>query len=506
MAVAPPPTTARHDAVALPSMKLAATPRIARRLVWVVLLGILLLPCVLAFVPWQQTVHGMGSAVAFEPTERPQFLIAPIEGRVKHWFVAEGDDVKEGAPLVEMLDVDEQLILRLRDEELAVESQINLAQQRVNELTNQMGFIDAARVIQKLQAQDSILAEERNLDAQDANVLAVGSQVDRDQVAFDRMDAAFKDGQRVSGQQRDDAQRDLLVSNKRLDATKKTRDAVKARLEQLRKRPDEIDRVIDGQLAGLKVTLASANESIETYRRTLRGLETRIAQQEQQRVFAPSDGRVFRITANAEGQLVSKGGRLGTFVPTIKKGADRDRETAESVGATFLAVSGAPLTPAPLLPQIAATLGRPGAIRSLTHTDRPGIVAELFIDGNDLPLVEVGDRVRLQFEGWAAVQFVSFPQAAEGTFGGLVYLVDPTANDKGDFRILVEPDPADRAWPNQDLLRQGVRAQGWVLMPQQVTMGWEVWRQLNGFPPYRPPAGKKDESGTIGPVPKRKSK
>ncbi len=506
MVAHPPPDTARHDATAMPSMKLAATPKLARRLVWVVLLGVVVLPCVLAFVPWQQTVHGMGSAVAFEPTERPQFVIAPIEGRVKHWFVAEGDPVKEGDPLVEMLDVDEQLILRLRDETLAVESQVNLAQQRVNELTNQAGFIDAARVIQKLQAEDATLAEERNVDAQEANVAAAEARVDRDQRTFDRMDAAFKDGQRVSGQDRDNADRDLKVSMKMLTSAQKVRDSVKARVDQLKKRPSEIDRVADGQIAGLKVTLASASESIESYRRTLRTLENRIVMQEQQRVYAPSDGRVFRITANAEGQLVGKGGRLGTFVPTIKQGADRDRQIAEMVGATFGAVSAAPLTPAPLLPQLAGTLARPGAIGSLTRTDRPGIVAELFIDGNDLPLVQVGDKARLQFEGWAAIQFVSFPKAAEGTFGGRVYLVDPTSNDKGDFRVLVEPDPADRPWPDQELLRQGVRAQGWVLMPQPVTMGWEVWRQLNGFPPYRPPDGKKDDSGTIGPVPKRKGK
>ena len=142
----------------------------------------------------------------------------------------------------------------------------------------------------------------------------------------------------------------------------------------------------------------------------------------------------------------------------------------------------------------------------MTREDYPGIVAELFVDGNDLPLVREGDRVRLQFEGWAAIQFVAYPKAAAGTFGGVVYLVDPTANEKGDFRILVRPDAEDEPWPAQDRLRQGVRAQGWVILPKPVTMGWEIWRQLNGFPPYREEQKKKAEAGAIGPVPQRKRK
>jgi adhesin transport system membrane fusion protein len=31
-------------------------------------------------------------------------------------------------------------------------------------------------------------------------------------------------------------------------------------------------------------------------------------------------------------------------------------------------------------------------------------------------------------------------------------------------------------------MRQGVRAVGWVLL-DEVSLGFELWRQLNGFPP-----------------------
>jgi hypothetical protein len=105
---------------------------------------------------------------------------------------------------------------------------------------------------------------------------------------------------------------------------------------------------------------------------------------------------------------------------------------------------------------------------------------ELYVDGNDLPLITEGKKVRLQFEGWPAVQFSGWPQVAVGTFGGEVAIVDATDDGKGKFRIVVRPT-AGEAWPETRFLRQGVRAQGFVILGR-VTLAYELWRQLNGFP------------------------
>ena len=106
---------------------------------------------------------------------------------------------------------------------------------------------------------------------------------------------------------------------------------------------------------------------------------------------------------------------------------------------------------------------------------------ELWVSGNDTPLVRKGDHVRLQFEGWPAVQFAGWPSVAVGTFGGEVMTIDSTDNGNGKFRILIQPTSAE-SWPSKRFLRQGVRANGWVML-QQVPLGYEIWRQLNGFPP-----------------------
>lgn len=512
----PAPDTARHDATALPSMKLASTPKIARRLVWFVLLGIVLLPVGLAFVPWQQTVHGAGMAMAFDPSERTQFVVAPIEGRVKEWHVAEGRRVKAGDLLVEMLDNDPFLLERLQDEAQAIEAQLTFAAARVTEIETRITGLQSQRDVLKSIAEDTISFEERTLEAAKANEVAAKARVVQTKYDDELNTRLFNHVNEKTGKKEPLVAEQVQVASKAAyevaklqeTAAAEARKAAEARLGAAKKRPGEIEQSFAVSVAGDRATRNSALESIENFKRSQLALQTRIQRQRNQSVYAPTDGTVFRILANGEqgGQLVRPGERLATIVPDIKQGPERDRATAEQVASTLGLLSSSVLTPAPLAPQFAVDLSPPKAILSLTREDYPGIVAELFIDGNDLPLVKEGDRVRLQFEGWAAVQFVSFPEAAEGTFGGRVYLVDPTANDKGDFRILVEPDPDDKPWPAQDLLRQGVRAQGWVLMPERVTMGWEVWRQLNGFPPYRPPEGKKAEVGTIGPVPRRKSK
>jgi pyruvate/2-oxoglutarate dehydrogenase complex dihydrolipoamide acyltransferase (E2) component len=123
------------------------------------------------------------------------------------------------------------------------------------------------------------------------------------------------------------------------------------------------------------------------------------------------------------------------------------------------------------------------------------LVVELWMNGNDIPLIHAGDKVRLQFEGWPAIQFAGWPSVAIGTFGGRVMLVDATDNGEGKFRILVEPDDEDEPWPSNRYLRQGVRTNGWVLL-NQVSLGFELWRQFNGFPPTVTPQG--DAAGAKG--------
>lgn len=133
-----------------------------------------------------------------------------------------------------------------------------------------------------------------------------------------------------------------------------------------------------------------------------------------------------------------------------------------------------------------ATFVNAGDVLASFVPDNVGRAVELFIDGRDVALVRPGAKVRLQFEGWPMVQFSGWPNLAVGTFGGEVYAVDPSAQANGRFRVLVTEDPnAEHAWPEERFVRFGSNARGWVLL-DTVPVGFELWRQMNNFPPQLP--------------------
>lgn len=185
----------------------------------------------------------------------------------------------------------------------------------------------------------------------------------------------------------------------------------------------------------LRAKLASAEA-------TLTRQAVDLSRQSLQLVRAPRDGTILRVNAGDTSTVISAGEPVASFQPA-------------------------------------------GAQRAV----------EIYVDGRDVALVRPGQPVRLQFEGWPAVQFSGWPSVAVGTFPGVVQAVDPSAQPDGRFRVLVtEPDEADIAeadhpWPDDGFVRFGAAAQGWVLL-ETVPLGYELWRQLNNFPPrYTGPDG-----------------
>ena len=122
-------------------------------------------------------------------------------------------------------------------------------------------------------------------------------------------------------------------------------------------------------------------------------------------------------------------------------------------------------------------------IMPLTSSD---MAAEMYVRAMDVPLVSKGRKVRIIFDGWPAIQFSGWPSVSVGSFGGTVKVIDYVNSGPGEFRILVVPDSTDTAWPKQ--LRLGSGVKGWVML-DDVPVWYEIWRQLNGFPPslYREP-------------------
>lgn len=108
------------------------------------------------------------------------------------------------------------------------------------------------------------------------------------------------------------------------------------------------------------------------------------------------------------------------------------------------------------------------------------VAVEMYVKAMDVPLISKGRKVRIEFDGFPALQFSGWPSVSVGSFGGTVEVIDFVNSKPGEFRILVVPDQADEEWPKQ--IRNGSGTQGWVML-DSVPVWYEIWRQLNGFPP-----------------------
>jgi multidrug efflux pump subunit AcrA (membrane-fusion protein) len=317
------------------TLRSIGTPRVARTLGIMLIVGVLGSLGFLFFVPWVQNAPGQGRVVSLDPRDRVQTITALVPGRVAEWFVTEGSVVKQGDPIARIIDNDPLLLERLREERAQVELEVS----------------------------------------------------------------ALRSAMRVS--ERDVNRLKSLVSEG-LSAPK------------------------DLELALIKVD--DFRSKLAVSRSKLAGIDIRLSRQGAQVVTAPRNGLIQVIVAGDSATMVKEGDPIATFAPSN----------------TQLAV-------------------------------------ELFLDGRDIPLVHPGRTVRLEFEGWPAVQFSGWPAVSRGIFDGVVQTVDAAASANGLYRILVVQAPGKPSWPSEPLVRLGAKVQGWVMM-ETVSVGYELWRQLNDFP------------------------
>jgi len=108
------------------------------------------------------------------------------------------------------------------------------------------------------------------------------------------------------------------------------------------------------------------------------------------------------------------------------------------------------------------------------------LAVETYVKPLDLPLMNIGQKIRIQFDGWPAIVFSGWPNVSHGTYGGEIYAIDQFISENGMYRVLVRPDPDDYDWP--EALRFGSGASNFMLL-NDVPIWYELWRNINDFPP-----------------------
>lgn len=437
------------------SLKMMETRRGLRSVAVASLILILILSLCLVYVPWQQSVTGYGRVIVFSPMERPQSIEAQIPGRIRRWNVVEGQTVQAGEVIVEIQDIDSKFLLndqvrRLEEQRTFLQAGLTQSQAREVALNNQLSDITKSRnaaipaAEQRLrQAEDRQRVAEQNVEQAKQSALTA-------ELNLRRLDELFRKGLR-SKRDLELAELEIVTARTRLESNLASLEVARRDLEVARLDRERVINDTSAQVNSLRASVASVRETIAKTNSDLQKLGIDIGnvteRNDQRLVRAPREGKVVRVMQVGEGETVKAGDQLALLAPV--------------------------------------------------STDQ---AVELFLSDYDAPLVDVGRAVRLNFAGWPALQFVGWPSVAVGTFAGRVKVIDAVDDGKNRFRIIVVPDEEaiksgrDEKWPKLDQLRPGAEVNGWVLL-DVVSIGFELWRQFNAFPPTvsRGPIGEKSK-------------
>jgi membrane fusion protein, adhesin transport system len=439
------------------SLAMMKTPHAMRPVAIALMALLLIIASALIFVPWQQSVTGYGRVIIFSPMDRPQNIEAQIPGRLVRWNIVEGQTVKAGEVIAELKDIDSKFLAgdqveRLQSQRSYLQSGLSQSAAREFALVTQASDLDHSRAAAIPAAEQRTRQAEDRQKVAEQNVEQARQAVTTAELNLKRLRELVEKGLR-SQRDLELAELDLVTAQTRLESMAASLEVARKDLQVARLDKERVVHDTAAQLNGIRASLASVRETIAKANSDVQKLELDInnvtERAEQRFVVAPRDGKIVRVKKVGPGETVKAGDELAVLAPTTNDEA-----------------------------------------------------VELSLSDSDAPLVSVGRTVRLNFAGWPAVQFVGWPSIAVGTFAGRVKVMDAIDDGNSRFRIIIEPDfdaiktGKEDPWPPLDQLRPGAEVNGWVML-DTVSLGFELWRQFNAFPPSvrREAIGEKSKPG-----------
>ena len=387
------------------------------------------------FLPWTQNIRSSGKVTTLRPEQRPQKVMSPISGRVESWKVREGDFVEKGDTLVEISEIKEKyldpnLVERTEEQLQAKVFSGESYNEKVKALDNQIQALKELRTLKLEQAQNKKTQAELKVERDSLNLIAKNADYTIALEQYERMQQMYENGVRTKV--------DLEKRNIKLQETEADFLGTKAKL--LGTRNELLNAIIEinNIQSEFQDKLSKAQSDRYSALSMKLNAESDIAKLKNERQNYINRRDMYFVTAPQAGYV--------TEALTVGIG-----ETVKE-GTPFLSVM-------PKNYQLAVSS---------------------FVNPIDLPLLELGQRVRIQFDGWPAIVFSGWENISYGTYAGRIVAIDNFANQNGQYRILIAPDPEEYPWPEP--LRPGGGAITLTLL-KDVPLWYEIWRQFNGFPP-----------------------
>ncbi len=398
---------------------------------------------IILFLPWTQNVTGNGYITTLTPEQRPQTIQSPIPGRIESWFVQEGNFVKKGDTILHISEIkneyqDPRLVERTNQQRDAKSRSVVSYQGKVKALDNQISALNTERSLKLSQARNKLQQARFKIQSDSIDYEASKTNINIAQRQYDRTLTLQTEGIKSVAD----------VEEKRL----KLQETQAKLISQENKLLASRNNYINAQLEINRVAAAYADK------------------------IAKSRSDQFTAESNqfeAEAQVT----KLENQSTNYQLRNDLYYITAPQNGYINKAIKGG----------IGETFKEGEALVGIMPSDYD-LAVETFVDPIDLPLMHLGESVRIQFDGWPAIFFSGWPNASFGTYGGKVVAIETFISENGKFRILIAPDEKENPWPENVRVGSGAYT---IALLEDVPIWYELWRQLNGFPPnYYTPDGE----------------
>ncbi len=399
------------------------------------LLGILTGLLVLLFIPWTQNIRATGAITTLRQEQRPQQLNTIIPGKVAKWHVKEGDYVKAGDTIMKLSEIkddylDPNLLNRTQEQLEAKEASVEGYKDKAGAADMQISALSQGRALKISQIENKFRQQRMKVQSDSMEMLAANNDFAIAAEQFRRQKNMYDSGL-VSLTQLE--QRNMSYQTTTAKKTSAEIKFLNAKQELLilqlevngtmQEYNEKISKASGDRFQSIS-QIASGQGEISKLRNQYMNYDIR---SKLYFITAPQSGQVVKAKKAGIGEIVKEGEMIVEIVP-----------------------------------------------------DNIQYAVEIFVRPVDLPLLEIGQKVRFMFDGFPAVVFSGWPESSYGTFGGKVAAIESSVSDNGKFRVLVAEDAAEKKWPLQ--LKMGTGAQAMALI-KDVPVWYELWRNINGFPP-----------------------
>jgi multidrug resistance efflux pump len=386
------------------------------------------------FLPWTQNIRSNGFVTTLNPDDKPQYIQSILDGKIEDWYVMEGDTVNIGDTILRISEIkeaylDPNLLQQTKGQIDANDQSLQAYDEKANNLYAQYEALvknKAAKASQNLLKieQTKIKLQTLELEVQAAEIKVQNStkQLERIQSLFDQGIKSLTDLE-VKRFANGEAIAKLNALNNKMISTRQE-------LEILELTNETILNEFDDKIAKSKSDRTTAISAKYNTKAKVDKLQSQFNQYQTRTdnyyIKSPINGVITKTFYNGIGQTIKAGDKLASIVPLSYQ-----------------------------------------------------LAVETFVKPRDMPLIQKGQKVMIQFDGWPAIVFSGWPGNSYGTFDGKIYAIDNDISDNGLYRVLVSQKPGKVQWP--DALRVGGGSNSLILL-NEVPLYYEIWRVLNGFP------------------------